>query len=129
MIEALRAVFDSDPRLAYGLLFGSHARGTAGIESDLDIAVAIVGADRFDVLALGELTSRLEAAVGKDVHLVLIDEAPPGLAYRIFRDGQLIAVRDRAMLIRRRARAILEYLDFQPVEELCARGVLTRHGR
>ncbi len=33
-------------------------------------------------------------------------------------------VRDRGALVSRKARAILEYLDFRPVEELCASGVL-----
>jgi hypothetical protein len=63
------------------------------------------------------------------VDLVVLDEAPracvPGL-----RDGRVILERDRA-LVERRARAILEYLDFQPIEELCARGALeaAAHGR
>lgn len=63
--------------------------------------------------------------------LVLLDEAPPALAYRVFRDGQAVAVRDPSALAARKARAILEYLDFQPIEELFARGVLdaAAHGR
>jgi hypothetical protein len=64
------------------------------------------------------------------VDLVLLDEAPPALAYRVFRDGRTIVVRDRPALAARRARAFLDYLDFRPVEELCARGVLAAaHGR
>jgi len=53
-----------------------------------------------------------------------------GLAYRIFRDGITLLSRDTAALNARRARAVLEYLEFRPVEELCARGVLAAaHGR
>jgi len=62
------------------------------------------------------------------VDVVVLDEAGPGLAYRVFRDGRLLTVHDEAALKARRARAILEYLDFRPVEDLCANGVLT-HGR
>ena len=81
-------------------------------------------------MELGALASRLEAAAGRRVDLVLLDEAPPGLAYRAFRDGRAIFTRDPVALKTRRARAILEYLDFRPVEELCARGVLAaRDGR
>ena len=56
--------------------------------------------------------------------LVVLEEAPPALAYRAFREGVVLLARDRAALAAARARAILEYLDFRPVEELCARGAL-----
>ncbi len=83
------------------------------------------------MLELGELAARLEAAAGRPVDLVLLGDAPPGLAYRIFRDGDVIVVHDPRSLAQRRAEAILEYLDFKPIEELCARGVLAAaaHGR
>jgi hypothetical protein len=39
--------------------------------------------------------------------------------------------RDHAALVERKVRAILEYLDFKPLEELATRGVLAAaaHGR
>jgi hypothetical protein len=127
-IDRLRGVLEGESRVAYALLFGSRARGTPHAESDVDVALAwTAGAP--DVLVIGDLVTRLERAAGRPVHLVFIDEAPPGLAYRVFRDSQPILVRDRRALVSRRARAILEYLDFRPVEEQFARAVLGRHGR
>jgi hypothetical protein len=73
---------------------------------------------------VGDLISRLEAAARGPVDLVLLDEANPGLAYRIFRDGRVILEKDRAALVARRARAILEYLDYKPIEEIFTRAVL-----
>src|SRR5438105_236241 len=90
---------------------GSSATGKASAHSDLDVAVA--SSARPDAMELRALTSRLEALVGRDVDLVLLEEAPPGLAYRVFRDGRVIFVRDALALTRRRVRAILEYLDFR----------------
>ena len=58
------------------------------------------------------------------VDLVLMQEAPPGLAYRVFAGGRVILERDRAALVERKAQAIIDYLDFKPIEELCAGGVL-----
>jgi hypothetical protein len=52
------------------------------------------------------------------VHLVVLNDAPPGLTYRIFKDGTPLLIRDAAAYKSRLARAILEYLDFRPVEEL-----------
>jgi predicted nucleotidyltransferase len=121
--EALRRVLEADPRIAYALLFGSSVRGMHG-ESDIDLALGLSSGVELSVLELGDLAARLEAAAGRPVDLVLLDEAPPGLAYRVFRFGLELVVRDRRALVDRKARAILEYLDFRPVEELCTKGVL-----
>jgi predicted nucleotidyltransferase len=131
MLEALRRALADDPRIAYALVFGSEARGTAGEFSDVDVAIGLAAGVRLSALDLGELTSRLEDAGGRGVDLILLDGAPPGLAYRVFRDGRSIVERDRGRLVDRKARAILEYLDFQPIEALFARGALAAaaHGR
>ena len=94
------------------------------MDSDVDIAVELTAGAARDVRSLGGLSARLESAAGRPVGLVLLDEAPPSLAYRIFRDGRLLVERDHAALVARKARAILDYLDFKPVEELCVEGVL-----
>ena len=129
MIEGLRVVLEADSRIAYALLFGSSVKGTTHFQSDVDVAIGVIHRRRLDLMEIGDLRSRLEAAVGRPVDLVILDEAPPGLAYRVFRDGRLIFARDEQSLAARRARAILEYIDFRPLEELCARGVLAANGR
>jgi predicted nucleotidyltransferase len=130
VLDALRRVLDPDARVAYAVLFGSAARDTGHAHSDVDVAIGTAGGARLDTLAMGALTSRLETATGRAVHLVTLDDAPPLLAYRVFRDGQPIVVRDRRAFSTRLARAILEYLDYKPVEDLFTRGVLrARHGR
>ena len=84
--------------------------------SDIDIAVGLAPDVRLSVREIGDLISRLETALGQPVDLVLLDEASPGLAYRAFRDGRMIYLRDRGAFVARKARAILEYLDFRPVD-------------
>lgn len=108
--------------MAYALVSGSRARGTARPESDLDLAIGVTAP--FDHRDLGDLIARIEAATGHTVDLVLLDEAPPGLAYRMFRDGLVVLERDRGAMVRRKARAILEYFDFKPFEDILARGSL-----
>jgi predicted nucleotidyltransferase len=130
MLEELRAVLLGEPAVAYAVLFGSAATGRTHPGSDVDVAIELAAGERASVARLGAIAASLEAAAGRPVHLVLLDEAPPGLAYRVFRDGTPILVRDRGAHVNRRARAILEYLDFQPVEDLLTRGVLAaKHGR
>src|SRR2546421_9558501 len=96
MLEALRHVLEAEPGVAYALLFGSGARGTAHPGSDADVAVELTAGTSRDVQALGGLAARLESAAARRVDLVLLDEAPAPLAYRIFRDGRLLVERDHA---------------------------------
>jgi predicted nucleotidyltransferase len=124
MEEALRSALRGDDRIAYAFLFGSAARGESSALSDIDIAIGLRRDTRLEPREIGDLTARLERAAERPVDLVLLDEAPPPLAYRVFRDGHLLIENDRAAWVERKARAILEYLDFKPIEEICARAVL-----
>ena len=124
MIDRLRSVLESEPRVVYALLFGSHGRGRPRGGSDADVAVGLVRGAVFSVSEIGDLISRLETAAGRPVDLVFLGEASPGLAYRIFRDGRVILEKDRKALVERKARAILDYLDFKPVEDIFTHAVL-----
>jgi len=130
-MNAVRKVLAEDPRIGYALVFGSSARGTAHAHSDLDIAVGLESRTRLSALELGDLIARLEHASGRSVDVVVVDEAPPAVAYRVFRDGQVIVEKNHRTLVEQKTRAILEYLDFRPIEALAARGVLAAaaHGR
>ena len=117
------------PHVAFALVFGSSARGTAHAGSDVDVALGFARDRRPRAYEIGAIVSRLEEAVDRNVDVVVLDDAPPGLAYRVFRDGVTVLVRDRSALVERKARAILEYLDFQPVEEALSKAVLARRSR
>ena len=130
-MEELRRALEHETKLAYALLFGSRARASAHAASDLDVAIGLAPGARIDPQELGTLVSDLEQATARTIDLVLLDEAPVPLAYRIFRDGRVIVDRDHSALVERKTRAILEYLDFRPLEEIAVRGVLAAaaHGR
>lgn len=124
LIEELKRALESESRIAYALVFGSHARGSALPKSDLDVAVGLAAGVRLSTQQVGDLVSTLEQATGRMIDLVLLDEAPPALAYRVFRDGRVLLERDHSALVERKTRAILDYLDFQPIEAIAVRGVL-----
>ena len=128
-MDALRTIIEQDPRIAYALVFGSKARGSAHAESDVDVAVGLAAGVSLDARETGTLVADLERAVGRPVDLVFLHEAPPALAYRVFRDGVTLVERDHRALADRKARAVLEYLDFRPIEELAVRGVLAAAAR
>lgn len=119
MFESVTKVLRADPRIGYGLVFGSRGRGTARVDSDLDVAIGGMTTP-LSTLEIGDLIGQLEVATGCEVDLVLLDEAGPGLAYRVFKDGVIVLERDPAALADRKAWAVLEYLDWKPVEDLFA---------
>lgn len=128
-MNAIRQTLVGDPRVAYALVFGSTARGTAQPARDLDVAVGLARGASFDARAVGALVADLERAAGQPVDLIFLHEAPPALAYRIFRDGVIVLERDHAALADRKARAILEYLDLRPMEDVAVQGVLAAAAR
>ncbi len=128
-MDAIRDVLAGDPRIAYALVFGSTARGASHVHSDIDVAIGLTSGVPMSARDIGALVADLERAAGRTVDLVLLRDAPPSLAYRIFRDGVTVLERDHSAFAQRKARAVLEYLDFRPFEMLAAHGVLAAAAR
>jgi uncharacterized protein len=104
----------SDAVAAY--LFGSFARGTAGPDSDVDVALLYaeppaptLEAQPFD------LEADLEKLLDRPVQVVVLNTAPIDLIHRILCDGRLVFERDRSRRIHFEVRARNEYFDFEPV--------------
>lgn len=124
---AVREVLARDHRVDCAWLFGSTARGEAGPLSDVDVAALLAAsvplAARLEVAAT--LAEDLERRCGR-VDLVLLEEAPPALRHRVFRDGILLFERDSRRRVAFETRAIQEYLDFQPLAEIYDRALIAR---
>jgi predicted nucleotidyltransferase len=116
VFDAVAKVLTADPRISYALVFGSCARGDDHAQSDLDIAIGGLR-EAFSTHELGDLIGRLESAAGRTVDLTNLDEVPPSIAYRVFRDGIVVLDRDHRAFVHRKARAVMEYLDWKPVED------------
>lgn len=86
--------------LVSAYLFGSHAEGRAHRESDVDVAVlldrlALPGSrERFE--AGLRLASRLQDALSnRDIDLVVLNDAPPGLGRHVVGRGRRLLAFDR----------------------------------
>jgi len=124
VVEArLKAFFEDDPRGAVAVyLFGSVARGEAGLESDVDVGIlfaedppATLGAPQFAIEAA------LERRLGSPVQVVALNRAPADLVHRVLRDGRLVLDRNRVARIRFEVRARNEYFDLAPIRRLYRR--------
>ncbi len=122
----LAAIFEAR-KVVFAYLFGSQTRGEAGPLSDIDIAIGFdqaVGPDeRYDLRleVLGELTDLFKT---DDIDLVVLNDAPPLLAHRILREGQLLFSADEKTRMAFETSAVLKYLDWKPHIEKYTRQVL-----
>ena len=109
-----------EPRddIALAFLFGSVVNRDSF--HDIDIAVYFVK----DLPSSNYLDLRLELQLGlekvlkKDVDLVILNNAPPFLRYKILKHGILIIEKDTATFRDFFRRTIHEYFDFLPVFNL-----------
>ena len=113
--RALRG--DSTVRLAW--LHGSRARGTARLESDIDVAVLLDDDHAASPTAIKDSIWCLAGALGREVRsdridLVLLNDAPALLRHRVIRDGILLFARTDAERVRFVLRTIREYQDMEP---------------
>src|SRR3990172_2240353 len=73
-------------------IFGSEAKGTSGLLSDIDIAVfvheGVSKAERFDLRL--RISSELSAVMSRQVDLVVLNDSPVQLSYEIIRHWKLI---------------------------------------
>ena len=110
-------LFQTDPHgVAAVYLFGSTARGTAGADSDVDVAVLLAKTPpaTFDQQPYG-LEGLLERALGRTVDLVVLNRAPVDLRSRVLRDGRLLVDRDPSTRIRFEVQTRNEAFDLDPI--------------
>ncbi len=110
-------------------VFGSYAREQAGPLSDIDVAVLLrptVAAERYLDARLQCMHDMANILQRNDVDIVILNEAPLALGYRVLRDGKLLFCGDRATLTAFKATTITRYLDFQPIIERHERAIVER---
>jgi predicted nucleotidyltransferase len=83
-LELVSRALAQFPTVRLALVFGSVARSTARDDSDLDVAVAGTGIDVLDIAAA------LSLAVGRDVHVVRLDDASIPLLEEIIDHGVVV---------------------------------------
>jgi predicted nucleotidyltransferase len=130
--DALAACFAAVDDVLVAYLFGSQARGEAGALSDVDIAVLLKPQieDHNYLDARLQITSDVARLLATDdVDVLILNEAPPALAYAVLRDGVLLFCRDPETRITFYVRTVNGYLDFKPILERHERAILERARR
>ncbi|HEX7373346.1 MAG TPA: nucleotidyltransferase domain-containing protein [Steroidobacteraceae bacterium] len=103
MESRLREAWAGGPvaAIAAVYLFGSHARGTAHAESDIDVAILLDGAvyptraARFEVRL--QVIAHLADRLGAPTDVIVLNDAPPLLGREVITEGVPVVVADAAL--------------------------------
>lgn len=105
-------------------LYGSPARGRAGPLSDVDVALLLDSDDEQRRLELTAAIAHAVAPMRADV--VILNDAPVALSYRVLRDGMVLVSRDDKARVDHWVRTVDRYLDMAPARRLLAAGTRNR---
>lgn len=102
-------------QLVCAYLFGSQARGDAKPASDVDVAILFRQDPPRSLDGLGlNIAGAIEAELGQQVDLVVLNRASPDLVHRVLRESVLLLETDRAARVKFEHRARSEYFDVLP---------------
>ena len=94
-------------------IFGSEAKGKAGVLSDIDVAVLvdkrIANAERFDLKL--RLSGELSAILNRLVDIVMLNDSPIQLSYEIIKHGHPIFCSDISVKVEVETNILSKYLD------------------
>jgi len=114
--EGLVASFSRYKEVDLAYLFGSRARGDPRQESDWDFAILLSEAfrDPYDLVRLiGDLAEALNVTDEK-VNLVVLNDAPLELSYKVISEGLIIYERDLERRVDFEVNILKLYMDFKP---------------
>ncbi len=130
-IARIITYFKSRDEVAVLYIFGSLRKGRATGESDIDIAVLIDEArqnENFELLKKHYYAASAGFSL-RPVDIVILNSAPAFLKYHILKTGKILFEKQRRLRLRFTEKAITEYLDYKPVEDICLKAVADRFRR
>jgi len=123
-LEEVVTLIDRRLRPAAILLYGSAATGRLCPDSDVDIAV-LLGRRSADPFELAALRTEVEARLGRDADLVVLETASPILAMEVLRQHRLLLNNQPQRLENFIVKTLGAYFDLKqvrrPIEEAILR--------
>jgi uncharacterized protein len=128
-IERIVNYFRERDELAALYLFGSSAKKRKTEESDIDIAVLIDESGSGRKYLERFRKEYYEASPGFSlgpIDIVILNTAPPFLKYQVLKRGRILFERGRKIRVKFTEKAITEYLDYKPIQDIYLKAVARR---
>ncbi|NVM05240.1 MAG: nucleotidyltransferase domain-containing protein [Candidatus Helarchaeota archaeon] len=116
-LELIRNILEKDKDVLLGYLFGSYAKNTQNILSDIDFAILLKeNENNFLINKKMEYIGKLiEIFKVNQVDLIILNNAPIFLQYVIIKDGILVFSRNEKARVSYETTVVREFLDIKPL--------------
>ncbi len=124
--EELKEIIKDYP-VDFVIIFGSLIRGNFRDDSDIDIAIHLN--KDLDFLEIGDIVSRLETKLERDIDIVILNKLyyeDPILAFEIISKGLPVYVIDREKFIDFKYKTFIEYMDTEYLRKILDRDLKER---
>lgn len=112
-IEKLKNFLDKDPNVIFALIFGSAATGKQKKGSDIDIGIYFIKPpDGLDLLDLMNVLSEL---TGKEVDVVVLNNASAMLRHQVMKNRVVLTIKDIVLYRKFREKTISDYDEYKYV--------------
>ena len=109
--EKLKDFLDRDRNVVFALIFGSYAEGRQKKISDIDTGIYFIQPpEGMDLLYLINTLSEL---AGREVDVVVLNNAPPFLRHQIMKNRVILTIKDMAAYTRFREKTISDYDEYK----------------
>jgi predicted nucleotidyltransferase len=109
-INQIAVSLEQDTRITMAFLFGSYAKGNARADSDLDIAVYLK--EPYQKKWISEIWGQVESIAGKEVDLIILNNAPATICWSAIR-GRQLTIKDQKKYLEFMLDCSREAEDFQ----------------
>jgi predicted nucleotidyltransferase len=126
--EKLRNYCHKNEWIKFLYLFGSYATGKFNPMSDIDLAAMVnnVNSDKAYIDLLLRLNTDFPNLLQRDdIDVVILNNAPLALRYRILETGKLLFCRDNKLRVRFIYETVRDYLDFEPLLRVHKKALLS----
>lgn len=124
-IEQLTAYLVNQEDVLAAYLFGSQVTGKMRPDSDIDVSLLLSDSDKMERFERRlQMMNDISRICGTEADVIILNDAPAILAYRILKTGRLFYEMDRRARITFEVRAGKNYADLKPFREFFRRGIL-----
>lgn len=109
--EKLKVFLGKDQNVVFALIFGSYAEGRQKKTSDIDIGIYFVQPP--EGIKLLTLINVLSELAGREVDVVVLNNAPPFLRHQIMKNRVILTIKDMAVYAKFREKTISDYDEYK----------------
>ena len=118
--QAIAQVLRKEKKVLAGYLYGSTARGTARVDSDIDVAIVVKAGTRIPLRYPERLAILLERSLAgkRTVDVRILNETPVRFRFQVLKEGRRVFERSPRERVRFKTYATQMYYDMKPMHDL-----------